>query len=341
MDHFEDSLTKEIRERRRDVRPTTTGEIAFAPKDSSNLNPYTDGSKISNLLSRPHAPIHFNLDKEISDISKNLRTSKAKDKQDKSKKSSIKLRKKKSSSITELWNSLEHFSHNNLSRSLQVSSQNASGQAEVHFVNIDAEESLKTNYLRDDNSSLFAHRSNVDTFRIPELPQGKFLKFNILSTWGDEHYLGLMGIEIFDKAGHLVTLSNVEQQIWANPPDINILPEYGNDPRTIDNLLDGVNLTSDDIHAWLTPFTTGQDHLIYIEFDDLTSISMIRIWNYNKSRIHSYRGARYVEISLDDRMIFKGEIKRAPGGYSGLDPDACSECILFTKSPTVLCLIEK
>lgn len=44
---------------------------------------------------------------------------------------------------------------------------------------------------------------------------------------GDPHYVGLMGIDIFDKGGHLVTLSNTDQQIWANPADINVLPEYG------------------------------------------------------------------------------------------------------------------
>jgi hypothetical protein len=37
-----------------------------------------------------------------------------------------------------------------------------------------------------------------------------------------------MGIDIFDKGGHLIKLSNTDQQIWANPADINVLPEYGN-----------------------------------------------------------------------------------------------------------------
>ena len=32
--------------------------------------------------------------------------------------------------------------------------------------------------------------------------------------------------------------------------------------------------------------------------------------NYNKSRIHSFRGVRDVEIFLDDVKIFEGEIKR-------------------------------
>lgn len=64
-------------------------------------------------------------------------------------------------------------------------------------------------------------------FQIPELPTGQKLVFNILTTWGDPYYVGLMGIEVFDKQGHLIVLSNPEKQLWANPSDINILPEYG------------------------------------------------------------------------------------------------------------------
>jgi len=40
---------------------------------------------------------------------------------------------------------------------------------------------------------------------------------------------------------------------------------------------------------------------------------MIRIWNYNKSRIHSFRGARLLTCHLDEQMIFKGEVAKAPG----------------------------
>lgn len=39
--------------------------------------------------------------------------------------------------------------------------------------------------------------------------------------------------------------------------------------------------------------------------------------NYNKSRIHSYRGAKEVVIHLDNNVIFKGEIARACGGIEG------------------------
>ncbi|CAN0197223.1 unnamed protein product, partial [Discosporangium mesarthrocarpum] len=58
-----------------------------------------------------------------------------------------------------------------------------------------------------------------------------------------------------------------------------------------------------------------------------------------KSRIHSYRGARYVEISLDGKSVFRGEIRRAPGGVA--DIESSSECILFTTNEAILQIIEK
>lgn len=67
---------------------------------------------------------------------------------------------------------------------------------------------------------------------------------------------------------------------------------------------------------------------------------MIRIWNYNKNRIHAYRGARYVQITLDDVVVFRGEVQRA-AGTTATDAESCSECILFTTNPSILGLIEK
>ena len=50
-----------------------------------------------------------------------------------------------------------------------------------------------------------------------------------------------------------------------------------NDPRTVDNLLDGVNHTCDDLHAWLAPFTGGQNHFIHVEFDEVVAPSQCNI----------------------------------------------------------------
>lgn len=37
----------------------------------------------------------------------------------------------------------------------------------------------------------------------------------------------------------------------------------------MDNLIDGVNFTSDDLHAWLAPFSKGSDHIIVFEMDEV------------------------------------------------------------------------
>ena len=64
---------------------------------------------------------------------------------------------------------------------------------------------------------------------------------------------------------------------------------------------------------------------------------MIRVWNYNKSRIHSSRGARFVEMALDGKLIFIGEIARASGVLSKEDP--YGDIILFTTDEDILTLV--
>jgi hypothetical protein len=271
-------------------------------------------------------------------------------------------------SLAESWQHLDQFAKRNISRDLMGQetedlNPGASTPAEnVHFVNIDEqsqadgflEDQIEVNDLDDVNGSLFKVNEPIETrsgikgyeptktFQIPNLPRGKKLVFNILSTWGDPYYVGLMGLEFFDHAGHVVEFSNIAQSIRADPADINVLADYNNDPRTVDKLLDGTNHTCDDLHAWLAPFERGENHHIEINFELLTTLSMIRIWNYNKSRIHSYRGARYVEISFDNEVVFKGEIRKAAGAV--VDDSRVHtnfEGILFTTNEQILRIIEK
>ena len=169
-------------------------------------------------------------------------------------------------------------------------------------------------------------------FWIPKMPIGKNLVFSILSTWGDKHYVGLTGIEIFDNEGNLVPIT-------ATAPDVNLLPGITNDPRTADKLVDQHWFTKDDLHVWLSPYTPGQEVTIEIDLPKFTTISMIRIWNYNKNRIHSFRGVRLVKITLDDLPIFKGEIQKAPGFLS--DPGAWCEVIMFTDEQGLMNRIDR
>lgn len=67
-------------------------------------------------------------------------------------------------------------------------------------------------------------------------------------------------------------------QVTANPRDINVLPDYQNDPRVVSNLVDGINKTRDDIHMWLAPFSEGSNHFITLTFSQPSRVALMRIW---------------------------------------------------------------
>jgi len=57
-------------------------------------------------------------------------------------------------------------------------------------------------------------------------------------------------------------------------------------------LIDGHNITTDDQHMWLIPFSYGEPHTVDVTFNKAQTITGLRIWNYNKSSEDSYRGVR-------------------------------------------------
>ena len=182
-----------------------------------------------------------------------------------------------------------------------------------------------------------------DEVVIPVTPEGRHLRMTILSTWGDPHYVGLAGVEVFDAAGLPMKLDDVKRQVTAHPADINTLEGYGVDPRTVDKLFDDHPHTCDDLHQWLAPFDPLPDgnrdermaHMpnkVEVDFGATHSLGMIRIWNYNKSRTHASRGVRRISLSLDEQVVFTGEVRRATGSLT--EPEACSEIVLFTVDGT-------
>ena len=67
---------------------------------------------------------------------------------------------------------------------------------------------------------------------------------------------------------------------------------------------------------------------------------MLRIWNYNKSRVHSSRGAKLVSVFLDDQPIFHGEIQRASElGENG--KETYGDTIMFSMDENILCSISE
>jgi hypothetical protein len=164
---------------------------------------------------------------------------------------------------------------------------------------------------------------------LADLPTGKVLTFEILTTHGDASYVGLNGLEFYDRDGNSILEANRDNValILANPMDLGALPGYSDDPRKIQNLLDGVNETKDDLHQWLAPHLrvvkdyspaeVSEEDLINaqgerlvatltVRFASMQALSMIKVFNFNKSRTHNQRGVRDVRILLDGKLIFKG-----------------------------------
>ncbi|XP_072167978.1 katanin-interacting protein-like [Diadema setosum] len=235
------------------------------------------------------------------------------------------LRSHQDRSLEESWTSLSMFNKSQKGRLAPNVNLDVEGDA------LDTILSGRRSKMQDEGDD-----DSSDEFEIPIMPIGQCMTINVRTTWGDRHYVGLNGIEVFQSNGEHAPVN----KITAEPKDLNVLPEYTNDPRVITNLIDGVNCTRDDTHMWLTPFTPGRMHLITVTFEHPVKIAMIRIWNYNKSRIHSFRGAKDVEISLDDTYIFKGEIARASGALQG-DPSSFGDTILFTEDEEILELISR
>ncbi|NXG49806.1 K0556 protein, partial [Psilopogon haemacephalus] len=239
--------------------------------------------------------------------------------------------------LQESWNSLVKFNYSHRGRISNMDFQGDIFDEFLHQQKISRpgdyqqmrKEGLQTLPKRQEEHSWEVHDGN--DFKIPVLPYGQHLVIDIRTTWGDRHYVGLNGIEIFSSKGEPVQIA----KITAEPPDINILSAYGNDPRIITNLIDGVHRTQDDMHLWLAPFTPGKPHFIFIDFVNSCQVAMIRIWNYNKSRIHSFRGVKDMIMLLDEQCIFKGEIAKASGTLSGA-PEHFGDTILFTTDDDIL-----
>ncbi|NXH96364.1 K0556 protein, partial [Pachycephala philippinensis] len=238
--------------------------------------------------------------------------------------------------LQESWNSLVKFNYSHRGRISNMDFQGDIFDEFLHQQKINRpgeyqrKEGVQTQPKRQEEENFLETQDGSD-FKIPVLPYGQHLVIDIRTTWGDRHYVGLNGIEVFSSKGEPVQIA----KITAEPPDINILPAYGNDPRVVTNLIDGVNRTQDDMHLWLAPFTPGKPHFVFIDFVNSCQVAMIRIWNYNKSRIHSFRGVKDIIMLLDEQCIFKGEIAKASGTLSGA-PEHFGDTILFTTDDDIL-----
>jgi len=102
----------------------------------------------------------------------------------------------------------------------------------------------------------------------------------------------------------------------AKPRDMNSIPGFSGDHRTLDKLVNNKNVTVNDENMWLIPYMRNQSHFLYISFTEEKTVSGIKFWNYNKSEEDSYRGAKLITISADGVFLTPESgvlLKKAPG----------------------------
>ncbi|KAH8072285.1 DUF4457-containing protein [Aureococcus anophagefferens] len=223
-------------------------------------------------------------------------------------------------SLLESWDSLAQFSSKSRSR---LARAGASALGDSFADSVAGAPGDADSFVEDDDDEVFEG--------VPTLPSGRVLTVQILSTWGDPHYVGLHGLELFDDRGAPVA-----------PVAIAATPSMeGHDPRTPENLCDGVT-TLPTSRAWLCPFDAAEPPTVTLELAPAsqppTTLAMLRLWNYNASRTASTRGARFLRCFLDGVKIFEGEVRQAPGTLEDCRDEA--ECVLFTYDAGVLATIE-
>ncbi|RWS22021.1 uncharacterized protein B4U80_10022, partial [Leptotrombidium deliense] len=156
----------------------------------------------------------------------------------------------------------------------------------------------------------------------PELPEGQVMTIEMKSNWGDEDFIGLNGIEIFEVRN--TDIVKIDKVFCESDPNCDVSV-----------LFDGVYRTHDNSHIWITSFNASNPIKIRVKFCEKITLLLIRVWNYNKSRIYSGRGVKHMEISLDNNVVFKGEIAKAFGELIG-PPERFGDTILFTTNEALL-----
>jgi len=172
-------------------------------------------------------------------------------------------------------------------------------------------------------------------YETPTHPCGFLFKLVLLSTWSDAHYIGLDGVELCNLGGQPLR----PKRVHSNHGSVRNLPSMENDIRTEDNLLKGA--PGDSGRMWLAPLVRHPPNSIELVFDEPTRISCVHFWNYSRTPA---RGARDIELYVDDLLVYQGILRQEDGASSSFTRGAGSgpgrgspgEAVLFTTLPDIV-----
>ncbi len=126
----------------------------------------------------------------------------------------------------------------------------------------------------------------------------KRIKIVLRASYGDNEYIGLTGIQFFDKNEEPINIEKAKT-IGALPKDINTVMNNCGDPRIFENVFNLINQTNDDNYMWLTIYNSASPPYIEISYEDFIHISTIKFWNYNKTG-DLHRGVKIIDLILDE-----------------------------------------
>jgi len=188
---------------------------------------------------------------------------------------------------------------------------------------------------------------SVERSVVPSLPCGERLEIEIFSNWGDCNFIGLTGIDFYDEYGRPIRskkekIFSVSKEEWKhharNKARLgNLYVTYNHEEEsnsTVNNdllaLCDGINRTTDGKHMWKAQNRKGNKLKLGFLFPESKRISMINVYNYNKSRVHSSIGVQRFSIILNEVEIYSGELMKANGNMAN------GNWISFTKDKVLV-----
>ena len=125
--------------------------------------------------------------------------------------------------------------------------------------------------------------------------------------------------------------------IAARPAGVWELDGCEGDHRRVENLVSGTDVTFDDQHMWLAPYTPGALHEVWLWYDSTKTISVVELWNYSKT---PDRGVFEFELWIDDYVTYQGVLAKAPqeAEWDGTD---FVQPIVFTSDPVTIDLAKR
>lgn len=162
---------------------------------------------------------------------------------------------------------------------------------------------------------------------MPRKSAGQFLRIRIVSNYGDKHYVGLNGLQVFDTdETPLLSPSKQTFKLYADPA-MSASSTGLEDKRVPENLYNGINTGESFDKYFLMPYVNPRrlDHpsnlnkefsQILIFFEDHYQIGKITFWNYSKT---FSRATKEIEIFLDESIIFSVSGSKAGSSSQSLE----------------------